>query len=310
MKRHTVFGSVIYLLIMFSCDDLSHEIVPQVYPDVTTNSKAKRASKVTGSLEVNWLTKGGRDGAQMKIGVVTFSAHGEVINESERTVKNAKGEFSLSIGNDANHISRTIEVKVLNVGFGPIGDNKSWIFGQVISDTKCEGNEQHSGCKDGDHIEGGCSGSEDHSDSGSGGCDHGDGDSHDATSCSGSHHAPDSANSADAEAGHDEGCNHEDVGTDSGGSGCSNDDSGSHDDGGCSHDDGTTGGGQDHAGKGKQCRVGKFIIVKMHDKGTPGIEDGIAWKWYGSLDGFSISNEPKKLCKKTIRSGNLVVHQY
>ena len=149
----------------------------------------------------------------------------------------------------------------------------------------------------GSHDDGGCSG--DH--------ETGDDTTHDE-GCSGDHETTIDATSADSS--HDGGCSHDDGTTDEGG--CSHDDGTSHDDGGCGGDSGSTGGsqgGSDKGGKGKECRVGQYIIVKIHDKGSPGTEDGIAWKWYESLDGFAIEDEPKKLCKKTILGGNPAVHQ-
>ena len=149
----------------------------------------------------------------------------------------------------------------------------------------------------GSHDDGGCSG--DH--------ETGDDTTHEG-GCSGSHDTPEGADSSDSS--HDGGCSHDD-GTTTDEGGCSHDDGSTHDDGGCGGDSGSSGshGGSDKGGKGKECRVGQYIIVKIHDKGSPGTEDGIAWKWYESIDGFAIEDEPKKLCKKTILAGNLAVHQ-
>jgi hypothetical protein len=50
------------------------------------------------------------------------------------------------------------------------------------------------------------------------------------------------------------------------------------------------------------------VVAKMHDMGSPGTDDGITWKWFKNLDGFTIESEPKHLCKKVILKGNLAVH--
>ncbi|HYX08920.1 MAG TPA: hypothetical protein VE912_19455 [Bacteroidales bacterium] len=123
--------------------------------------------------------------------------------------------------------------------------------------------------------------------------------------------------------GHESGCsgsdNHEGGmdGVDPHDGGCT--DSGS-DEGGCSdgeeHDSeeggGSPGGDMGNPASGKNCRIGQVIAVKVHDAGTPGIYDGITWKWFNpdaslipSID--NIDNWPH-LCKKTIIGGNLVVH--
>jgi hypothetical protein len=312
-------------LLIAGCDNPMDEIQPEVDPELNCSSRFIKASKTTGFVQIMWETKGGKEGAQEKKGFAMFSAHEAVLDMDGQVVRPAKGFFIFSVQNENFELERRIGVKVLDVGFGEIGEKKAWIFGEVISDTKCDGGSDHSGCGGGDHDEGGCSGSDDHGGSGStgggsdmgGGCsgDHetDDGTTHEEGGCSGSHETTDTIVTTGADSSHDGGCSHDGETTEGDTTheegGCSGEDGDTHDEGGCSHDDGSTGGSSDKGGKGKECRVGQFIIIKTHDMGNPGTKDGIAWKWYDSLDNFMIEEEPKKLCKKTILSGNLVVHE-
>ena len=203
---------------------------------------------------------------------------------------------------------RKIVAKVIDVGFGD--DKKAWVFAEVTSDTKCDTSD-HSGCSDSGHTDGGCS-HDDEDSTHDEGCSHDTGTEHDD---SGTTHEDTGTDGGcdhdDTETEHDDtgtvhddtesegGCDHDDTETDEG---CD------HDDTGTDHDEGSGGKPDDKGGKGKQCRVGQSVVIKMHDKGSPGINDGITWKWFENLDGFSIESEPKRLCKKIILNGNLTVH--
>jgi hypothetical protein len=285
------------------------------------NASMFKASKVTGSVRVAWKGKGGNTPAENKLVFASFEAQESVFHASKNKYSPPKGSFLFSVFKDDYTPEREITASVIDVGFDKEA-KKAWFFAEVISDTKCDASD-HSGCSDTDHTEGGCS----HDDSThDGGCSHDTGtDSADHDSGGGCSH--DDTGSTDHDSGG--GCSHDDTGStdhDSGG-GCSHDDTGStdHDSGGgcshddtdsatgCDHDDGShdTGSGgkpDDKGGKGKQCRVGQYVVAKMHDKGSPGTNDGITWKWFINLDGFTIDGEPKNLCKKEILDGNLTVH--
>lgn len=89
-----------------------------------------------------------------------------------------------------------------------------------------------------------------------------------------------------------------------------------HDDGSDGHDAGCPGDDADHENvhiSGKQCRVSQIVAVKAHDVATPGVDgDGITWKWFvaddQNLPDIDLVNNWPHLCKKTILSGNLVIH--
>jgi len=68
---------------------------------------------------------------------------------------------------------------------------------------------------------------------------------------------------------------------------------------------------------GKYCRINQIIYVKVDDNATPGKDpdgtgdlkgDGLTWKCFASGYNYDISSDPKKLCRKEIIAGNLVVH--
>lgn len=80
--------------------------------------------------------------------------------------------------------------------------------------------------------------------------------------------------------------------------------------------------GEDHGGNpsgggvnptGKNCRIGQFLAINIHDGGTPAVKgDGIAWKWFSGLDTNlpdinSVDTWPH-LCVKEIIAGNLDIH--
>ena len=237
----------------------------------------------TGSVEFLW--KGGDKGGDMGnkpenlLAFFSFNAH-EGSKEGSK-VKAPKGEIVYLVTKPDLTLHREIKAVITGVHVGVnIDKGKAWFVGVVISDTKgCvgDGNGGH---------DSGCSGS-------TGGC-------------------------GDEADGHDGGCS--DGGTDGGG--CS--DGGTDDGGGCS--DGGTGeeGNGSEPGSGspggemgnplseKNCRLGQIIAVKVHDKGTPGINDGLTWKWFDPNANFvpSVDNIDDwiHLCKKTIVGGNIAVH--
>ena len=281
MRKLSFISSIfISLFLVFGCENPAEEVQQDFQNELSGGPNSDQASKITGSVQVEWKGKGGSGMVVEKLVLVNFDAH-EAVGS-----KLAKGSFTFSVWKSENELEREIVAKVMDVGFGNSAEKKGWFFAEVISDTKCdsEGHTGGDGCSDsGNHEEGdGCSDSGDHEDG-------------DTT--------------------HDGGCSHDDTGTveescggggtDMGGEG---EDGTMHDDTGTEHEEGMGGKPDDKGGKGKQCRVGQYVVVKTHDKGSPGTNDGITWKWFDSLDGFSIESEPQKLCKKTILAGNLVVH--
>lgn len=275
---------LVSLLFVFSCDNPSGEIFPEIQDQPNLASTPSNASKVTGFVKIEWKGKGGSGNSTDKQVFASFNAIESVFRSSNNKLIPAKGMFLYSVYKNDSTLEREVLANILEVGFSDPDTKKAWMFAEVISDTKCDPTD-HSGCNDSDHSDGGCS--------------HDDGTTDDGTA-------------------HDEGCSHDDGTTTTHDEGCS------HDDSGTSHDETDTGGscGQDHTdtgessggapsdkgGKGKLCRVGQFIVVKVHDKGSPGTMDGITWKWLNDLDGFSIETEPEHLCKKIILEGNLKVH--
>ena len=185
----------------------------------------------------------------------------------------AHGTFLFSVLNidSSPHRDITIDIDWVQVDGNT---NKAWFKGVVTADTKgCAGNGS------GSH-EDGCEG---------GGC------------------------SGDENGDHTEGCTGHDSGHDSG---CSGDDGETHDDG-CEGSGGQGGQGGNGGGgaNGQNCRVGQILAVKVHDVSTPGTNgDGITWKWFDpedtrvvNLENTDVTSWPH-LCKKTILSGNLIVH--
>lgn len=296
-KQLCISSIIISLFLVFSCDNPADEIQPEIQDELSRMSFLKKASKVTGLVQVEWKGKGGSGTVEDKLVYASFAAHESVIRSSKRRLMPAKGFFLFSVYKSDFTPERKIVAKVIDVGFGDPEDKKAWIFAEVISDSKCDSSD-HSGCSDSDHEEGGCSdgGSDTTHDEG---CSHDDtGDAHEDTGTEGGCSHDDTGETHD-DTGTEGGCDHDDSETDEG---CD------HDDTGTEHDEGSGGKPDDKGGKGKQCRVGQYVVVKMHDKGSPGTNDGITWKWFENLDGFSIDSEPEHLCKKTILKGNLVVH--
>lgn len=240
--------------------------------------------KATGSVEFLW--KGGDKGSDMGnkpenlLAFFTFDAH-ERINPAL-----PMGEILYQVKWPDLTLHR--EIKAVVTGVKVIG-SKAWFVGVVVSDSKgCSGNSGGGHDSDCSDSSGGCG---DETDGHDGGC---------------------------SDSGTDEGgCS--DGGTDEGG--CTD---GGTDEGGCTDGgSGGMGGESDMGGgspggsmgnplSGKKCRIGQLIAVKVHDVGTPGINDGLTWKWFSPEAAFVPTvlnlNEWPHLCKKVIVEGNLVVH--
>jgi len=301
MRKLSFVSSIFFmLLIVFGCENPAEEIKPEVQDELSHRSSWFKASKVTGFVQVEWKGKGGTGTVEDKLVFASFAAHESVLKSSKNKFLPAKGFFFFSVFKSDYTPERKIVAKVVDVGFGDPVDKKAWVFAKVISDSKCDTSD-NSGCTDSDHAEGGCSHDDDDS-THDAGCSHDTGTEHDDTGTDGG------CDHDDTET--DEGCDHDDTETDTG---CDHDDTETdggcdHDDTGTEHDEGSGGKPDDKGGKGKKCRVGQYVVAKMHDKGSPGTMDGITWKWFNTLDGFSIDVEPQRLCKKTILKGNLTVH--
>lgn len=291
----TLKASLVVFLMLFGTIGCVEEF--DLQGDYSSNDvylkKADIAKKLTGSVEIIW--KGGKKGNDM--GGEMSSEMGNQpenrraffeFNAHEATDKSlAKGEVVFYVTAEDLTVHREIRATVVNVKIDPTS-MKGWFYALVISDTKgCNGGGEpgshDDGCSDSDHTEGGCSDDTSHDE----GC------SHDTT---------------------DEGGTSEDH-TDGGG--CTDDHT---DEGGCSGSD-TEHGGESDMGSpggtaekgnplsGKNCRIGQYILVKVHDLSTPGaVEDGLAWKWFAPETVFDLSIEPKKICNKAIIAGNVVVH--
>lgn len=238
-------------------------------------------SHATGTVEIEWRGKGG---PQLGEGETKY-AFASFAGFPNGAPNGPRGEFVYRVFNPDLTLHREIVVELFKVVTDPaIG--RAWMAGIVVADVKsCSG--------EGD----GGSGTSGHDESCGDGCS-------DTT--------------------HDDGCGGGDTGGmpggDSGGTspeeGC-----GGGDDG-MTHDDGCAGGGSDAGGgmvSGKNSRVGQMLLAKVKDYGTPGwTVDHITWKWYSAptteeelaitLDQFLNDRPELKLCKKTILSGNLVVH--
>ncbi|MDH4043885.1 MAG: hypothetical protein OEW06_05440 [Gemmatimonadota bacterium] len=198
------------------------------------------------------------------------------------------------------------------------------------SDGGMGGGDMGGGCGGDDgttHDDGGCSGSDGGMGGGDmgGGCGGDDGTTHDEGGCSGSDGGMGGGDMGggcggdDGTTHDDDGCSGSDGGMGGGdmGGGCSGDDGTTHDDGGCSGSDGHGGAG---GVPGNAPRVGQIVVLKLHDRGTPGFsddgidtnDDGITWKWFlpdnpmlPTIDAYATWSH---LCKKTIIGGNLTVH--
>jgi len=303
---------------------------------VLTNPAMAKAPRgfvphATGEIEFEW--KGGNGSGSPEITKYAFAS---LDAHMAGFGKPAKGEFRFWVQsvNDMGEIvvHRQIVAVVQEVKIGEYTPQPkdceptsteakvlAWFEGLVISDTKgcgggsgpgghepgCPGSSGGGGCED--DADGGCSGDD-------GGHDEG---------CGGSG----GSGGMGGEGGSEGGCSGHD-GTEEGG--CSGHDG--TEEGGCSGHDGTEEGGCSGSGgsggaggpggsgsagnpaSGKYCRVGQYVVVKVHDGGTPATNgDGIKWKWFASgaqresLPDPGVFVEPK-LCKKTILGGNLVIH--
>lgn len=271
---------------------------------------ADKAMKTTGSVEIVW--KGGGKGNGMggdmsgEMGnqpenlraFFEFDAHEATANSG------AKGNVLFLVTDQDSTVHREIKATVVNVNIDPT-QGKAWFYAQVISDSKgCNGGPggHETGCSGDDHTDGGCGDDTSHD----GGCSH---DTTDEGGCTDDHSDGSTCTDGHTDEGgctddHSDGSTCTDEHTDEGG--CSGSDMGNE--GGM--DQGSTGGtGMGNPLSGKNCRIGQFILVKVHDLSTPGaLEDGLAWKWFAPETTFDLSIEPKKLCKKTIIEGNVFIH--
>lgn len=239
--------------------------------------------KATGFVEIVW--KGADKGSDMGNKPDALLAFMDISALQKNATSAPVGELTYLVLNTDLTLHREIKAEVVGLHVNK-AEHKAWILGRVVSDSKgCGGNGSgghDSGCEDG-----GCS----HDDT-DGGCSHDDTDG----GCSGD------------DTSHDGGCDHDDTGTDGG---CSDGGSGGSP-GGMGGPGGPTG-DMGNPLSGKNCRIGQYITLKMHDKGTPGAGiDGTAWKWRAASwvenNDFEDCESWTKLCKKTIIGGNLVVH--
>lgn len=238
-------------------------------------------SQATGTVEIEWRGKGGPQlgEGEAKYAFASFAAF------PDSAPKSPRGEFVYRVFNPDLTLHREIVVELFEVVTDPtIG--RAWMAGLVVDDIKTCSGEGDGGSGIGGHDEScgnGCS---------------------DTT--------------------HDDGCGGGDTGGMPGGdpSGTSPDEGCGGGDDGTTHDDSCAGGGSDAGGgmvSGKNSRVGQMLLAKVKDYGTPGwAVDHMTWKWFSvptteeelviTLDQFLNDRPELKLCKKTILSGNLVVH--
>jgi len=268
---------LIFLLVfgIISCDDdlitTDYDLANiMVNPELLTMPQKAKMKKATGSVEIIW--KGGKKGSDMGNQPENLRAFFD-FNANEDNKNTGKGEVVFRVTAQDLTIHREIRANVLDVNFDI--ENRSWFVARVISDSK--------GCNGGPGGEGhesGCSGEDD------GGC--GDDTEHDG-GCT-DEHTTDEGGCADTHT-DEESCSGSDAGAE----------------GGKPEVTGSEGKGNPLSGK--NCRIGQLIIVKVHDKATPGAAgDGLTWKWFAPEYDYNISLEPTSLCKKTIIGGNLVVH--
>lgn len=312
---------VIGLLLSVFSGCVEEEISPltdlqKMYGNEITLSSEKtvnkeKQSKVTGLVQIIW--KGGKgvvNGDQQEA-MLAFAGFEAFEGTDPETVK---GTFIYQVATTDFIVHREVKAQLKGIVIDPV-NRKSWMVGEVISDTRgCAGNgngDHDPGCQggacsghDSGGHDGGCSGSDgtDHS----GGCSDNDGTDHTDGGCSNPDHS-----TGDHTTG---GCSGSD-GTDHSDGGCSNPDhsDGSHTDGGCSGSDHSGGGSGDTGGnvKGKHCRIGQIIAVKCHDGSTPGTNgDGITWKWFSADNAPDITDPGSwpHLCKKSILEGNIKIH--
>jgi hypothetical protein len=312
-------------------------------------ANAANTTKATGLVEIIWpksLKQEVPEGEE-KLAFVELTAFPATADNPVR------GSFTFRVLNLDSTLHREIVAELTGVVVDPDVRKSWYVGTVVSDERICSGGcgghddggtHDDGGCShdDGGTDDGGCS----HDDGGTddGGCSHDDGgtddgSTHDDGGCSGGGSdggmggpggdtgGPGGDSHDDGGCSHDDGgtddggCSHDDGGTDDGG--CSHDDGGT-DDGGCSHDDGSTddggcsgggssgGHGQYHV-SGKDPRVGQIIVGKLHDGGTPGVDnDGITWKWFHpdnpNLPSIENTADWPHLCKKWIIGGNLTIH--
>lgn len=295
-KTRTILIIILAIFITTSCEkDPAGFDMDSLQPDLKKSLKVKphTPSIATGSVEIAW--KGGLKGGTMGNKPENLMAFFEFNAHEASAYKEAKGEIIYTVMKMDTTLHREIRAEVFDILIDT-DECKAWFIGQVVSDTKgCDGgmSDGHdSGCSDTDHTdEGGCSDT-DHTDEGG---------------CSDTDHTDEGGCGDDTS--HDGGCSHDE--TDDGG-GCS----GETGEEGHSTDMGPDSSGGSTKGNplsGKNCRIGQLIVVKVHDRGTPGTAgDGLTWKWFSPEGSFipNTDNIPEwpHLCKKTILGGNLVVH--
>jgi hypothetical protein len=324
------------------------------------NGGAARPGHATGAVEIVWPGGKGKEipPGEEKLAFAEFEAH------PATDVKPARGSFTYRVLNADSSDHRTI-VATVTAAYVSDLEPKAWFVGLVESDTKicsggggdCDGHDGgDGGCSGHDGSDGGCDGH----DGTNGGCD-----GHDGTDggCSGGGSGgsdgstggpPDNTGGSGggcSDGGETGGCDGHDGtdGTDGGCSdggetgGCDGHDGTDGTDGGCTGHDGTDGGCDGHDGgdggcsgggghsgggsvPGKESRVGQVVVVKVHDRSSPGTPsdgspgDGVTWKWFTleswawqtteepSLPLLGVIEEWPHLCKKQIIGGNLVVH--
>ena len=236
-------------------------------------STNQKPLKITGLVEVIW--KGGKKGSDMGNKPENLLAFVDIFAKEGTVDKDPKGEIVYRVLETDFSLHREIKADVFYVSVNP-GQKKGWIVAEVISDSK------------------GCSGN--------------GGSGHDSN-CSDAGHDDPCGGSSDDHSSHDGGCSHDE--TDEGGCSGSETEDDTHGGNGGS---GTPGGEEKgNPMSGKNCRLGQFIVMKMHDGGTPGISgDGITWKWYdpeaSSVNTIFTEAIWPHLCKKVIIGGNIVVH--
>jgi len=297
MKTLKLFSAICLMLIITSACDESQIIPGTGLTDEVFNMDAKKgakvkqkALKVTGSVDLTW--KGGDKGSDKgnKPGdLLTFL---DIYAHEGTDQEDPKGEIMYTVLETDYSLHREIIANVLDVFIDAEG-KKARVIAVVISDSKGCGGNGSSGHDDS------CGGSSDDPSSHDGGCS----DDHtDEGGCSDDTHTDEGGCSDDTHT-DDGGCS-DDTHTDEGG--CSGSDTGSD-----SHGGSPGGADKGNPMSGKNCRTGQIIALKTHDGGSPGrSNDGIHWKWFALGDEPDINNffEWKKLCKKEIIGGNIVVH--
>jgi len=295
MKTLKTTFAVIFLIIGIASCEKSDSVSSIYDPDgsdylsLGIQGLVKIKPMATGSVEFVW--NGGGKAGEMGKKPEDLRAFFSFNAQEEYSGKPAKGEIIYQVKYPDLTLHREIIAQVFGV---TVIDSKAWFVAIVTSDTK--------GCQ-------------------------GDGAGGHAGSCSGSGNSDEGGGCGEETDGHDGGCS--DSGSDEGGcsvggteeGGCAD---GGTDEGGCSGSgsgeggsgssggSGSMGGSMGNPLSGKNCRLGQIIAVKVHDVGSPGLNDGLTWKWFSPAGAFVPSIENKDLwphlCKKIIVGGNIVVH--